>query len=203
MTDLNNSKADQPDPKDEPEQVAGTPTPEAAGAAGSGEDDLWASFEQEHADDLQDIADSKHARRFERHIKRQKKKALLSVDDLDPKAFTGGSRSKRGKNQQGVGPRDFTGTSWLDTDDVMDTYGDDFVPPNISLGHFGGSRLVFWILFLLGIAGLIASVLLPNLTPLLGTVFGLFALLGGGGLLLVHKGFSETKDDYCDDGARV
>ncbi len=78
--------------------------------------------------------------------------------------------------------------SWLDTDDVMDEYGDDFVPPNPEIGRVNASKLVFWILLVAGVAGIIASVFVPALAAILGSIFGLCALVGGAGLILQHKG---------------
>jgi len=101
------------------------------------------------------------------------------------------------------GPRDHGGRSWLDTDDVMDEYGDDFVPPNPKIGRVNASKLVFWILLVAGVAGIIASVFVPALATFLGSIFGLCALVGGAGLILQHKGHTETRTDMFDDGARV
>lgn len=193
MTENNNSNVDDGRP---------TPTPgndgqSADGDAGRSPDDLdaaWAQFAAEHADDLNDVERSRNARRFEKHAQRREKEALLSVDDLDASAFAGGA---------GRGPRDFTGSSWLDTDDVMDRYGDPFTPPNPDLGPVDKSKLVFWILLVVGVAGIIGSVFLPSLAAVLGTVFGACALIGAAGLIVRHKGHAETKTDYFDDGARV
>ena len=136
-------------------------------------DAAWAAFEAEHQDDLSDVAASRNAKRFEKHAQRKEKEALLSVDDLTADSFA--------KSGPARGPRDFTGSSWLDTDDVMDRYGDDFVPPNPKIGHVGGAKLLFWILLVAGIC----------------------IIIGGAGLLARHKGFNETRTDYFDDGARV
>lgn len=184
MTDLNNSNGNEPQER---------PTPGMG--AGDDLDAAWAAFEAGHRDDLKDVAGSSSARRFERHAERKEKEALLSVDDLDAGAFAGGGRAR--------GPRDFTGSSWLDADDVMDRYGDDFVPPNPKIGQIKRSKLVFWILLVAGIAGVIASVFVPMLTGLLGTVFGVAALLGAAGLIIQHKGHTQTREDEFDDGARV
>ena len=63
--------------------------------------------------------------------------------------------------------------------------------------------LVFWILLVAGVAGIIASVFVPALATFLGSIFGLCALVGGAGLILQHKGHTETRTDMFDDGARV
>lgn len=65
------------------------------------------------------------------------------------------------------------------------------------------SKLVFWILLVAGVAGIIASVFVPALATFLGSIFGLCALVGGAGLILQHKGHTETRTDMFDDGARV
>lgn len=167
---------------------------------GNADADLdWAAFAAEHAKDLQDVASSRNARRFERHAQRKEKEALLSVNDLDANAFTGESTSG-GRSR---GPRDHVGCSWLDTDDVMDQYGDDFVPPNPKIGPVNITTLVLWILLVGGIAGIIASVFVPTLAMILGSVFGFCALIGGAGLILRHKGHSDTRSGPFDDGARV
>ena len=145
----------------------------------AGDDLDWAAFAAEHA-------------------KRKEKEALLSVDDLDAGTFTD---DKVPLHQRG--PRDHGGRSWLDTDDVMDEYGDDFVPPNPKIGRVNASKLVFWILLVAGVAGIIASVFVPALATFLGSIFGLCALVGGAGLILQHKGHTETRTDMFDDGARV
>ena len=92
------------------------------------------------------------------------------------------------RRRTGRGPRDFTGSSWLDTDRVMDRYGDDFVPPNPEIGHVKLSKLVFWILLVAGVIGIIASVFVPALASILGSIFGLCALVGAAGLIVQHKG---------------
>ena len=74
----------------------------------------------------------------------------------------------------------------------MDRYGDPFTPPNPDLGPVNKSKLVFWILLIVGVIGVIGSVFLPSM-----------ALIGAAGLIMRHKGHNETKTDYFDDGARV
>ncbi len=73
---------------------------------------------------LHDVASSRQAKKFEKQAKKREKEALLSVDDLDIGSFTDDARPSRGgKKGKQSGPRDFTGSSWLDTDNVMDAYG--------------------------------------------------------------------------------
>lgn len=211
MTDLNNSNADGEQPNTTPSNdqtdgakgAAGSPE-HAAGASDAGmSGDLdadWAAFAQAHADDLKDVEHSRNAKRFEKHAQRKEKEALLSVSDLDNGTFTDDIMPL---NQRRRGPRDNTNSSWLDTDDVMDRFGDDFTPPNPEIGPVSKTKLVFWALLIVGVLGVIASVFFPALAAILGTVFGACALIGAGGLILRHKGHSETRDDYFDDGARV
>ncbi len=159
-------------------------------------DDAWKEFEQGHADDLDDIARSREAKRFERQAKR--KERLLSVNDLDQGTFTDDT------GEDHSGPRDFTQSSWLDTDDIMDRIGgDDFVPPNPVIGRIPVTKLVFWALFVTGILGVILSVFIPALTGILGTVFGVCALLGGAGLIVGRRGHTRENADIIDDGSRV
>ncbi|MBM6699488.1 hypothetical protein H7U32_03970 [Bifidobacterium pullorum subsp. saeculare] len=184
MTDLNNSNVD-----DERENAA---------SGGNDLDAAWAAFEAEHRDELKDVAGSSSARKFERHAQRKEKEALLNVDDLTADSFAHGNAGARSR-----GPRDFSGSSWLDTDEVMDRYGEDFVPPNPSIGPVNKAKALFWILLVVGIAGIIASVFVPALTGFLGSVFGLCALLGAAGLIIRHRGHRQTRTDEFDDGARV
>ena len=121
---------------------------------------------------------------------------MLSIQDLDQGTFTDDT-------PQGRGPRDFTGSSWLDTDSVMDRYGDEFTPPNPSIGHVKISKLVFWVLLIAGVAGIIASAFMPALAGILGSIFGVCTLIGAAGLIVQHKGHTQTRRDVFDDGARV
>jgi len=221
MTENQNSNADGERPTPTPgngqdsDTSSKSSTPGAAGPATNGADtpqshdmnDLdaaWAAFEAEHQADLHDVASSRQAKKFEKQAKKREKEALLSVDDLDIGSFTDDARPSRGgKKGKQSGPRDFTGSSWLDTDDVMDRYGDPFTPPNPDLGPVNKSKLVFWILLVVGVIGVIGSVFLPSMAAVLGTVFGTCALIGAAGLIVRHKGHNETKTDYFDDGARV
>ena len=65
------------------------------------------------------------------------------------------------------------------------------------------SKLVFWVLLVAGVIGIIASVFMPALASILGSIFGLCALIGAAGLIVQHKGHSQTRTDEFDDGARV
>ncbi len=101
MTDLNNTNAGDERPQHTPD---GENQPNDLDAA-------WAAFEAEHQDDLNDVAVSE-TRSVSKSMRSAKKEALLSVDDLTADSF-----AKTGASH---GPRDFTGSSWLDADDVMD-----------------------------------------------------------------------------------
>ena len=185
----------------------GSPTPDGTN---SGQDD-WERFEQEHADDLKSIERSRSARTFARKAAKAAKTSgrstarnpehsdsgnpdsehdQVSVADLEADAFAGSG-----------GPRDFR-TSWLSADDVMDQ-GDDFVEPNPRLGSVRASVLTFWLLLVVGVAGVIGSVFLPRLVGLLATVFGTMVLIGAAGLFIRHQGHRETRSGPDDDGARV
>lgn len=195
MTDPNNSNEDQQRPLPDDAQRAGEP--EAGHSSNHAEDDLWTEFERNHEQDLKDIAASRDAKRFEHHAKRKEKERLLSVNDLDEGAFTDDTP------RTGHGPRDFTASSWLDTDDVMDQSGDDFVAPNPHIGHIPVTKLVLWALFIVGVFGTILSVFIPALAGVLSTIFGTCALLGGAGLVIGHRGHTQTRSDIFDDGSRV
>lgn len=162
---------------------------------GDGTDDAaWRDFLAAHGDDLGSVERSRAARRFERHAAKQEKEALLDVRDLSPDAFAGATSQH--------GPRDFTGRSWLDTDDVMDE-GDDFTAPNPDIGPVRTSKLVLWIMTVAGVLALVGCVLIPSLSSLLGAVGGALTILGAAGLLMLHKGHTQTRTDEFDDGARV
>ncbi|KFI65650.1 hypothetical protein BCUN_0145 [Bifidobacterium cuniculi] len=150
----------------------------------------------EHADDLQDVSRSHAARKFEKHAQKEEKRAILSVDDLDSGSFV----------QGGHGPRDFTGSSWLDTDDVMDRHGGGFRPPRPGLRQgTSTTRIVFGVLAIVGVAGIILAAFLPRLLAF-GALFALVALVGAGGLLVTRSPnphLPDHEDDSADNGARV
>ena len=191
MTDFNNSNDDEERPSDASHGGGNVPSSDAHDL-----DAAWAEFASSHADDLKAVEHSRNAKRFEKHAQRREKEALLSIRDLDQGTFTDDM-------PQGRGPRDFMGSSWLDADSVMDRHGDDFTPPNPSIGHVKVSKLVFWVLLVVGVAGIIASVFMPTLAAILGSIFGFCALVGAAGLIVQHKGYSQTRSDEFDDGARV
>lgn len=173
-------------------------------------DDAWAAFEAEHQADLNDVASSRQAKKFEKQAKKREKEALLSVDDLDIGSFTDDARPDRGRKG---GPRDFTGSSWLDTDNVMDTYDDGgFTPPNPDLGPVKASTVLLVALLIIGLVGETVMIFVPGLNaiPLLGALlnilFGLGVILGLGGLvakILNRKDRPGDQGGYYDDGARV
>ncbi|MBT1175467.1 hypothetical protein JS530_08160 [Bifidobacterium sp. LC6] len=203
MTDLNNTNA-----ADEPT----TPTPDD-GAKHSDLDAAWAAFEAEHKADLNDVASSRQAKKFEKQAKKREKEALLSVDDLSADAFTDGVRPFHERANKARGPRDFTGSSWLDTDDVMDRYDDGgFTPPNPDLGPVHASTVLLTVLLVIGLVGTLAMILVPALysipvlSSILNIVFGICTVLGLGGLvvkILNRKNRPGDKGGYFDDGARV
>ncbi|MEJ5921965.1 hypothetical protein [Bifidobacterium thermophilum] len=184
MTEHNNTNASGARPTD------------GSDGASSGEplDASWEAFAQEHADDLADVARSRNAKRFEKHAERAQKKAMLSVNDLDQGTFTDDAIGP------GRGPRDTTASSWLDTDVVMDRYGGGFTPPT-SFAPTSRRLIVFAALTVIGVLGIIASVLVPRFTGMLGTVFGAVLLVGIAGLAASRRG--KRHDDPFDDGARV
>ena len=231
MTENQNSNADGERPTPTPgngqdsDTSSKSSTPGAAGQATNGADtpqshdanDLdaaWAAFEAEHQADLHDVASSRQAKRFEKQTKKREKEALLSVDDLDIGSFTDDARPSRGgKKGKRSGPRDFTGSSWLDTDNVMDAYDDGgFAPPNPDLGPVKASTVLLTALLIIGLVGEAVMIFVPGLNaiPLLGALlnilFGLGVILGLGGLvakILNRKDRPGDQGGYYDDGARV
>ena len=145
-------------------------------------DAAWAAFEAEHQADLHDVASSRQAKKFEKQAKKREKEALLSVDDLDIGSFTDDARPSRGgKKGKQSGPRDFTGSSWLDTDNVMDAYDDGgFTPPNPDLGPVKASTVLLTALLIIGLAGETVMIFVPGLNaiPLLGALLNILFGLG-------------------------
>ena len=188
MTDLNNSN-DGEETKPHDSGRNGGDSSEIS------EEAAWNRFLDEYSDDLGEVERSRTARKFDRHAtrqdKREEKRAILSVNDLKQGSFVDSS-----------GPRDFTQSSWLDTDDVMDR-SSVFTPPNPDLGQIRWSRLICGILLVVGVAGIIATAFLPAWATVLGIVFGISILVGAGGLFVTHRGHDETKRDEEDEGARV
>ena len=198
MTDHNNSNAEDKRPSGEsPDDGDSTPSHNDADGI---LDEEWSAFESAHAQDLDDVAHSRSARHFEKHAERKEREALLSVHDLQQGSFTDDLP------KSGSGPRDYTQSSWLDTDSVMDRFGDDFTPPNPHLGHVRATTLTFWGLLTIGVVGIIVTVLLPGLAGLLGTLFGACILIGGAGLIIQHRdhaGGSDHSSSDFPDGARL
>ena len=161
-------------------------------SSGDVHDAEWERFVGEHADDLDDVANSRSARKFERHARREEKKAMLSVDDLSSDAFV----------RRPAGPRDFTRSSWLDVDDAMDA-GNHFTPPDPDLGDVRRSTAVLGAMVALGVLGLIVSVLSPVLNGIIAGVSGVVLLVGAAGLFMRLRGHNETRRDIFDDGSRV
>lgn len=190
MTEHNNTNAS----GEQPTHGAGDGSKDGS-SSGEPLDEAWEAFAHDHAQDLEDVERSRNAKRFERHAKRAEKKALLSVDDLDQGTFTDDAIGA------GRGPRDITASSWLDTDDVMDRYGDRFVPPT-SFAPTSGRIILFTALTVIGVLGIIASVLVPKFTGIIGTVCAVCLLLGIAGLVASRRGHNERTDPF-DDGARV
>lgn len=155
----------------------------------------WEHFLSEHADDMDSIEHSRNAKKFEKHVKREQKKAALRVEDLTADAFSHAQGA-------GHGPRDFTGRSWLDTDDVMDQ-DSDFIPPNPALGPIRTTTLLYVTLLVIGILGLVAALFIAHFAPLFGTIGGALSILGAAGLFSQHRGHEQTKRDAFDDGSRV
>lgn len=218
MTENQNSNADgkRPTPTPGNGQDHGI-SPRAPGDGDDGShgtndlDSAWAAFEAEHQADLHDVASSRQARKFEKQAKKREKEALLSVNDLDIGSFTDDVRPGRGGRRSG--PRDFTGSSWLDVDNVMDAHDDGgFTPPNPDLGPVRTSTMLLVTLLVVGLVGEMVMVFVPGLNsipllgPLLNILFGLGVLLGLGGLvagILNRKDRPGDRGGYYDDGARV
>lgn len=152
---------------------------------GINDTDAWNQFVSEHADELQDMERSNHAKRFEQHVRRLEKKQQLAYQQ--PRVKT-------------PGPRDTT-TSWLDVDETMDNYDDGFTAPNPDFPHPSRIVLLMWIFIMLGVAGIIISAFVPMLAYLLGTSSAVILLIASS-ILLIKRRKPDNFDDE-DDGARV
>lgn len=163
-------------------------------AASSPEDDAWQDFLDAHADDLQDVSQSRTARKFDRHAQRQErreqsdKQPVLSVQDLHDGEFVGGR-----------GPRDYS-SSWLDTDDVMDQYSGAMRASTFSFSHLRRSQIFLSIILVAGIIGIIVTACIHQIPNIVG-IFSAFCILAGAaGLLSIRREHNSSNDD---DGARV
>lgn len=157
-------------------------------------DDAWESFISEHADEFSDVEQSRTAKKFNRRVRREEKQTVVSVNDLDDSAFVGST-----------GPRDYTRSSWLDTDDIMDRHSAGFIPPNPSLRKgTTTSRLIFGILAILGIIGVILAAIFSAHAGWIGALSALCIFIGAGGLLLTRSpNPHDFGDEDADNGARV
>ena len=63
--------------------------------------------------------------------------------------------------------------------------------------------MTFTVIVCITVAGIILSVFMPALAAILGSIFGVCALVGAAGLIAQHKGHAQTRTDPFDDGARV
>lgn len=150
--------------------------------------DDWSQFVSEHKKDFNDLEKSKSAKIFRKRINQ-------AAEPLRNIAFN-----------TKPGPRDNTTSSWLDVDKTMDEYGDDFVAPN---PHFKNVSItlivVLWSVFVLGVLGMILSVLVPYFAIYTGSVSAFLFLIGGAGLLMSRKKDNTSSEDYNEfgKGARV
>ncbi|MBT1165671.1 hypothetical protein [Bifidobacterium simiarum] len=181
-----------------------TPSASNTGPDGHGsrpdDEAAWADFMASHSEDLNDVARSRSARKFDRAAKKAEKQARFDVRDLKAEAFAGNGPNAGGF--AGAGPRDHTGRSWLDVDEVMDE-GSPFTPPNPEIGSVRKATLLFVALLVLGVLCLALALFVPGLSSLFGAAGGVMTLLGAAGLFARHRGHSETRADIFDDGARV
>ena len=194
----------------------------------------WNDFIAEYGGELDDVLRSRIAKHFKKHVEKdlkeklkleaKRKEAAIKAQHLQDgekvaknkfslknlsskKSYIALQRTQnshvRFVNPQG--PRDNTRSSWLDVDETMDDYGDDFVPPNPTLENIPITTAILWIVFLLGIAGIIFCAFVPSLATIIGTASGLFILIGGAGLIMNRKKPDPYKEDYRDygHGARV
>lgn len=194
----------------------------------------WNDFMAEYGGELDDVLRSRLAKHFKKHVEKDLKEKLkleakrkeaaikaqhlqdgekvaknkFSLKNLSSKESYISLQRTKDSHVQFVnpqGPRDNTRSSWLDVDETMDDYGDDFVPPNPTLENIPLTTAVLWIVFALGIAGIIFCAFVPSLATIVGIASGLFILIGGAGLIMNRKKPNPYKEDYRDygHGARV
>lgn len=166
--------------------------------------DDWSSFISEHSQDFNDIEKSKSAKEFEKHAKREDKRNIKRKEEEE-------EREKAIRNLRiereiflSHGPRDNIRSSWLDVDDTMEEYSDDFVAPNPHFKNIRKSVVILWLVLLLGIAGIITSAFIPIIASIAATISIVFIIISGVGLLMIRKD-SHDNNDYSDygNGARV
>lgn len=154
----------------------------------------WESFLSDHADEIGGLESSRTARKFVRKAEKSDRKEagrlLTDASRFDPSAFVvppnppnGSSGSSHGapSSPVGHGPRDFE-TSWLDADDVLERRG-GFVPPDPHIPRSSMTIVAMTVLLVLGVFGIVASVMVPALSWWLGTVSGALLVLGITGLI--------------------
>ena len=164
----------------------------ANNSLGKNFDDSWSQFVSEHKEDFNDLEKSKSAKIFKKRIN-QAAKPLKNIALSD--------KSDLRKS----GPRDNTKSSWLDVDKTMDEYGDDFIAPNPHFNNVSITLIVLWSMFVLGVLGMILSVLVPYFAIYTGSVSAFLFLVGGAGLLMSRKKDNTSSEDYSEfgKGARV
>ena len=149
--------------------------------------DDWSQFISEHKKEFKELEKSKSAKIFRKRIN-EATKPLSRIEYANK-----------------PGPRDNTQISWLDVDKTMDEYGDDFIAPNPHFKNVSITLIVLWLMFILGVLGVILSVLVPYFAIYSGTISALLFLIGGAGLLMSRKKNYTSSEDYSDfgKGARV
>lgn len=155
-------------------------------------DNSWSQFVSEHKEDFNDLEKSKSAKIFKKRIN-QAAKPLKNI------ALSDKSDLKKSDLRKS-GPRDNTKLSWLDVDKTMDEYGDDFIAPNPHFNNVSITLIVLWSVFILGILGMILSVLVPYLALYTGSVSAFLFLIGGAGLLMSRKKSNTSIEDYNEFG---
>lgn len=152
----------------------------------------WESFLSDHADEIGGLESSRTARKFVRKAEKSDRKEagrlLTDASRFDPSVFVVPpnphiARSPHGApgSPVGHGPRDFA-TSWLDAEDVLGRRG-GFVPPNPHIARSSMTIVAMTVLLVLGVFGIVASVMVPALSWWLGTVSGALLVLGITGLI--------------------
>ncbi|MBQ5504685.1 MAG: hypothetical protein IIT89_00340 [Aeriscardovia sp.] len=151
----------------------------------------WESFLSDHADEIGGLESSRTARKFVRKAEKSDRKEagrlLTDASRFDPSVFVVPPNPRSGSSHGapgspvGHGPRDFA-TSWLDAEDVLGRRG-GFVPPNPHIARSSMTIVAMTVLLVLGVFGIVASVMVPALSWWLGTVSGALLVLGITGLI--------------------
>lgn len=151
----------------------------------------WESFLSDYADEISGLESSRTAKKFVRKAEKADKKGpsylLVDASQFNPSAFvmppnqSNSSSSRASGSSVGHGPRDFE-TSWLDIDDVLERRG-GFTPPKPHIPRSSMTTVAMTFLLVLGVFGVVVSIMAPTLSWWLRIISGVLLVLGITGLI--------------------